>query len=47
MFASPEGLKAEVRGFFSCPIPKAIWEKMKIFQNKKFTAFVESCRISK
>lgn len=44
MFASPEGLKADVMEFFSCPIPKAIWEKEKIFQNKKFIAFVESCR---
>jgi hypothetical protein len=47
MFASPEGLKADVMEFFSCPIPKAIWEKEKIFQNKKFIAFVESCRNSK
>ncbi len=44
MFSSPEGLKADVREFFSRPIPKAIWKKMKTFQNKKFTAFVESCR---
>ena len=43
MFASPEGLKADVREFFSCPIPGAIWDKMKAFQNKKFAAFVESC----
>lgn len=41
MFASPEGLKVDVRKFFSCPIPKAIWEKMRIFQNKKFATFVE------
>jgi|ERR1017187_2906104 hypothetical protein len=44
MFASPEGLKTDVREFFSCPIPKAIWEKLKVFQNQKFAAFVESCR---
>jgi hypothetical protein len=43
MFQSPEGLKADVMEFFSCPIPKAIWEKVIIFQNKKFIAFVESC----
>ena len=43
MFDSPEGLKTDVREFFSCPIPKAIWEKMKVFQNKKFAAFVDTC----
>jgi hypothetical protein len=44
MFASPEALKTDVMEFFSCPIPKAIWDKQKVFQNKKFIAFVESCR---
>ena len=42
MFSSPEGMKADVREFFSCPIPKAIWKKMRPLQNRNFVAFVDS-----
>jgi hypothetical protein len=28
----------------SLPIPRAIWEKVKVVQNDDFVAFVESCR---
>lgn len=39
----PEGLKEDVRRFFSLPIPRAIWEKLKVFQNDEFVQFVEHC----
>ncbi len=39
-----EGLRRDVCSFFSLPIPHAVWEKSKIFQNDDFVAFVESCR---
>jgi hypothetical protein len=43
MFASPEGLKADVREFFAYPISKAIWDKIKLFQDKNFVRFIEDC----
>jgi hypothetical protein len=39
-----EGLRRDVAQFLSLPIPKAVWEKTKQFQNDDFVAFVESCR---
>ncbi len=38
-----EGLRHDVRSFFSLPLPKAVWEKTKIFQNEDFVQFVEMC----
>ena len=34
-------LAADVRGFFSLPLPRAVWEKTKQFRNQKFVRFVE------
>lgn len=39
-----EGLRCDIRWFFSLPIPRMIWEKTKILQNDDFVEFVESCR---
>lgn len=39
-----EGLRQDVRSFFSLPLPKAVWEKTKPFQNEDFVNFVEMCR---
>jgi hypothetical protein len=39
-----EGLRRDIRWFFSLPIPRMIWEKSKMLQNDDFVAFVESCR---
>ena len=39
----PEGLRLDVREFFKLPIPKAVGEKIKPFQDKDFVVFVESC----
>ena len=38
-----EGLRRDVRWFFSMPIPSAVWERVKEFQNGAFVAFVEQC----
>jgi len=40
----PERVRQDIRWFFSLPIPKAIWEKMKAFHNDAFAEFVEHCR---
>lgn len=40
----PEGVRRDVWSFFSLPVPKAVWEKMKAVQDDDFAAFVESCR---
>jgi hypothetical protein len=39
-----EGLRRDVAQFFSLPIPRDVWEKVKVSQNDEFVAFVESCR---
>jgi hypothetical protein len=41
MFVSLEGLQMDVREFFSSPIPKAVWEKMRPLQDVDFVRFVE------
>ena len=40
----PEALSEDIRSFFLLPIPKAVWEKTKMFQNEDFVKFVEMCR---
>jgi len=37
-----EGLHRDITQFFSLPIPKAVWEKTKQFQNDDFVKFIES-----
>ena len=39
-----EGLRRDIAQFFSLPIPREVWENIKILQNDDFVAFVESCR---
>ena len=39
-----EGLRKDVEGFFTLPIPQAVWENSKLVQNKDFVRFVEECR---
>ncbi|MGO8698490.1 MAG: hypothetical protein ACLQVY_12305 [Limisphaerales bacterium] len=39
-----EGLRRDVCSFFSLPIPGAVWEERKVFQNADFVKFVESCQ---
>ena len=37
----PEGLTPDIRGFFSLPIPRAAWEKMRHLHDAAFVDFVE------
>jgi hypothetical protein len=37
-----EGLRRDVKVFFSMPIPKAVWNNTKLLQNQDFAAFIES-----
>jgi hypothetical protein len=39
-----EGLRRDIAQFLSLPIPREVWEKIKVLQNDNFVAFVESCR---
>jgi hypothetical protein len=39
-----DGLRRDVAQFFSLPIPKAVWEKVRAVQNDDFVEFVEKCR---
>ncbi len=41
VFVHLEGLQKDVREFYSLPIPKAVWEKIKAYQDAKFVKFVE------
>ena len=38
-----EGLRQDVATFFTLPIPHAIWQETKAFQNDDFLAFVTQC----
>jgi hypothetical protein len=35
-------MKVDVRGFFSLPLPRAVWEKTKTNRNPEFVRFVEN-----
>lgn len=37
------GIRQDIRWFFSLPLPKAVWEKVKPFQDKEFVGFIEEC----
>jgi hypothetical protein len=37
-----EGLRRDVKAFFSLPIPNAVWLKTKLLQNRDFAAFIDS-----
>jgi hypothetical protein len=43
VFVKIQGLQNDVRDFFTLPIPKLVWEKMKPFQDDDFVAFIENC----
>ena len=42
LLTKQEGLRRDMRWFFSLPIPKAVWIKIKLLQNQDFAAFIES-----
>jgi hypothetical protein len=37
-----EGLRRDVKSFFSLPVPNAVWIKTKLLQNQDFAAFIDS-----
>jgi hypothetical protein len=46
VFIAPAGLRKDIQRFFSRPMAKIVWEKMKPFQDADFVRFVEVCRAS-
>ena len=42
LITKQEGLRQDVKSFFSLPIPQAVWQKAKPLQNQDFAAFIES-----
>ena len=42
LLTQQEGLRRDVKSFFSLPVPKAVWAKTKLLQNQDFAAFIES-----
>jgi len=45
-FQKPQGLRKDIKLFFSLPIPRAVWEKVKVLQDLRFAKFVERCLVS-
>lgn len=43
LFIKIMGIKNDIRGFIKLPIPKAVWEKLKPYQDEDFVAFVDNC----
>jgi len=43
MYFHEAGLRLDVRELFSLPVPKAVWAKSKVYQDRDFVEFVESC----
>jgi len=37
-----DGLRRDVKWFFSLPVPHAVWIKTKLLQNQDFAAFIDS-----
>jgi hypothetical protein len=42
LLAKQDGLRRDVKMFFSLPIPNAVWTSVKLLQNQDFAAFIES-----
>ncbi len=43
MFVRLSGMRADIKGFLSLPIPYGVWEKLKPFQDANFVNFIETC----
>ena len=41
---TPDGLRRDIQGLFSRPVPRAVWENIKSLQDREFVRFVEACR---
>jgi hypothetical protein len=42
LLQKPQGLRKDVQLFFSLPIPRAVWTRVRDLQDKPFVAFVEA-----
>jgi hypothetical protein len=42
-FRKPHGLRKDIERFFSLPVPRAVWEKVKALQDAPFAKFVDQC----
>ena len=42
-----EGLRQDIRTFFSLPITRSVWNRLKVLQNEDFVTFVDRCRDEK
>ncbi len=42
LLTKQEGLRRDVKSFFSLPIPKAVWHQTRLLQNQDFAAFIDS-----
>lgn len=38
-----DAVAADIRQFFNRPIPRTVWERSKVFQDRQFVNFVERC----
>ena len=38
-----DAVAADIRQFFNRPIPRMVWGRSKIFQDREFVEFIESC----
>jgi hypothetical protein len=38
-----DALTADIYHFFTCPIPRWVWERSKLFQDYDFVQFVDNC----
>jgi hypothetical protein len=45
VFVNLSGLKRDVEEFFALPIPKATWQRLKPFQDRRFVEFIEESRL--
>jgi hypothetical protein len=42
LLTEQEGLRRDVKSFYSLPVPHAVWQRTKLLQNQDFAAFVDS-----
>lgn len=45
LYVRPEGMDRDVAEFFSLPIPRAVWKKLKPLQDEDFVRFVEAAQL--
>jgi hypothetical protein len=38
-----EGLEKDIQWFFALPLPKAVWNRLRAYQDRDFVAFVDAC----